>query len=367
MPSTVSGVLQCQPRKGGFLRDPEFSFQPGPDDPAVSAKTIQDYGLVNGATVMGTVADGKRGRELATVESVCGLSPEAFKKRTPFERLIAIDPNERFHLGEGSNTTMRVVELIAPIGKGTRGLIAAPPQAGKTQILEEIANAIRAEEPETRIIVLLIDERPEEVTHFRRAVQAEVLASSNDQGIDTHVALAELTLAHVRCELECGRDVVLLVDSLTRLVRAFNLHGSGSGKTMSGGIDASAIELPRRFFGLARNIEKGGSVTVIATALIETGSRMDDYVYEEFKSTGNSEIVLDRELAEARIYPAINIQSSSTRKEHLLYSEDEMARLATLRRWLASGNNKAAMNGLLKLLEQTKSNDELLKRLKPSK
>ena len=366
MASTVSGVLQCQPRKGGFLRDPEFSFQPGPDDPAVSAKIIQQYGLVNGATVTGTLADGKRGPELATVESVCGLSPEVFQKRTPFERLIAIDPNERFRLGEGSNKTMRVVELIAPIGKGTRGLIAAPPQAGKTQILEEIANAIRAEEPETRIIVLLIDERPEEVTHFRRAVQAEVLASSNDQGIDTHVALAELTLAHVRCELECGREVVLLVDSLTRLVRAFNLHGAGSGRTLSGGIDASAIELPRRFFGLARNIEKGGSVTVIATALIETGSRMDDYVYEEFKSTGNSEIVLDRELAEARIFPAINIQASSTRKEHLLYSEDEMARLATLRRWLATGNSKAAMNGLLKLLDQTKNNDELLKRLKPT-
>ncbi|MFZ1755248.1 MAG: transcription termination factor Rho [Caldilineaceae bacterium] len=373
MSSTVSGVLQCQPRKGGFLRDPEFSFQPGPDDPAVSAKTIQLYGLVNGATVTGTVRDGKRGPELATVESVCDLSPEDFKKRTPFERLVAIDPSQRFRLGEGSNTTMRVVELIAPIGKGTRGLIAAPPQAGKTQILEEIANAIRAEEPETRIILLLIDERPEEVTHFRRAMQAEVLASSNDQGTDAHTALAELTMAHVRCELECGRDVVVLMDSITRLVRAFNLHGGSrgtralSGRTMSGGIDASAIELPRRFFGLARNIEKGGSVTVIATALIETGSRMDDYVYEEFKSTGNSEIVLDRELAEARIFPAINIQASSTRKEHLLYNEDEMARLATLRRWLASGNSKAAMNGLLKLLDQTKSNDELLKRLKPSK
>ena len=367
MSSTVSGVLQCQPRKGGFLRSPEFSFQPGPDDPAVSAKTIQDFGLVNGATVSGAVRAGKSGPELATVESVCGLTPDAFKKRTPFERLVAIDPNQRFRLGDGGNPTMRVVELISPIGKGTRGLIVAPPQAGKTQILEEIANAIRAEQPETRIILLLIDERPEEVTHFRRAVQAEVLASSNDQGIAAHTALAELTLAHVRCELECGRDVVVLVDSITRLVRAFNLHGAGSGRTMSGGIDASAIELPRRFFGLARNVERGGSVTVIATALIETGSRMDDYVYEEFKSTGNSEIVLDRELAEARIFPAINIQASSTRKEHLLYSEDEMARLATLRRWLATGNAKAAMTGLLKLLGQTKNNDELLQRLKPAK
>lgn len=376
MSSTVTGILQCQPRRGGHLRDPEFSFQPDPDDPAVSAKLIQQHGLVNGATVTGSVRAGKRGPELATVESVCGLSPEDFKKRTPFDRLVAVDPCERFRLGEGSNPTMRVVELIAPIGKGTRGLIAAPPQAGKTQILEELANAIHAEQPETRIILLLIDERPEEVTHFRRAVQAEVLASSNDQGTDAHVALAELTMAHVRCELECGRDVVVLVDSLTRLVRAFNLGGGGgrarnrqslSGRTLSGGIDASAIELPRRFFGLARNIEKGGSVTVIATALIETGSRMDDYVYEEFKSTGNSEIVLDRELAEARIFPAINVHASSTRKEHLLYSEAEMARLATLRRWLASGNPKAAMVGLLKLLEQTKSNDELLKRLKPSK
>ncbi|HRJ44445.1 MAG: transcription termination factor Rho [Caldilineaceae bacterium] len=366
MSSTVSGVLQCQPRKGGYLRNPEFSFQPGPDDPAVSAKMIQEFGLVNGATVSGPVRSGTREPELAGVESVCGLSPEAFKARTPFDRLIAIDPTQRFRLGDGGNPTMRIVEMIAPIGKGTRGLIVAPPQAGKTQILEEIANAIHAEQPDTRIILLLIDERPEEVTHFRRAVQAEVLASSNDQTIEAHTALAELTMAHVRCELECGRDVVVLVDSITRLVRAFNLHGTGSRRTLSGGIDASAIELPRRFFGLARNIEKGGSVTVIATALIETGSRMDDYVYEEFKSTGNSEIVLDRELAEARIFPAINVHASSTRKEHLLFSDEEMARLTTLRRWLLSGNPKAAMNGLLKLLDQTQSNDELLRRLKPS-
>jgi len=366
MSSLASGVLHIPSRRGGFLRDPEFSFQRSPDDPAVSAKLIQEFGLVNGASVTGALRSGKKGPELATVETVCGLAPDEFKARTPFDRLTAIDPSRRFRLGDSGNPSMRVVELVAPIGMGTRGLIVAPPQAGKTQILEEIANAIHAEKPETRIILLLIDERPEEVTHFRRAVQAEVLASSNDQGIQAHTALAELTMAHVRCELECGQDVVVLVDSITRLVRAFNLHGAGSRRTLSGGLDATAIEIPRRFFGLARNIENGGSVTVIATALIETGSRMDDYVFEEFKSTGNSEIVLNRDLAEARIFPAINIPASGTRKEHLLYSADEMARLTTLRRWLASGSPKAAMAGLLKLLDQTKNNQELLARLKPS-
>ena len=239
--------------------------------------------------------------------TICALTPEEFKARTPFERLVAIDPHERFRLGDGGNPTMRIVELIAPIGKGTRGLVVAPPKAGKTQILAEIAAAIHRSEPEARIIVLLIDERPEEVTHFRRAVPAEVLASSSDQGLSAHVNLAELTMAHVRCELECGRHVVVLLDSITRMTRAFNLSGRGAGRTMSGGIDAKALEIPRRFFGLARNIENGGSVTVIATALIDTGSRMDDLIFEEFKSTGNSEIVLSRDpgRSAASIRPSI--------------------------------------------------------------
>ena len=365
MSQTASGVLEQLKRGGGFLRAAEWSFQPGPDDVFVPVKLIRQYGLVEGALVSGPTRRGKKNVELSDVESVCGLTPADFQARTPFDRLVAIDPNERFQVGDGGNTTMRVVELISPIGKGTRGLIVAPPKAGKTRILEELALAIHQSTPDTRIVVLLIDERPEEVTHFRRMVPAEVLASSNDQSTAAHIALAELTMAHIRCELECGRDVVVLIDSITRLSRAFNLHGAGARRTMSGGIDAKALEIPRRFFGLARNIEKGGSVTVMATALIETGSRMDDYIFEEFKSTGNSEIMLDRALAEARIYPAINVLASSTRKEELLYSDAEMARLVKLRRWLAGGKPDAAMRGLLQLIEKTESNAELLQRIRP--
>lgn len=365
MSQKVNGVLERLKRGGGFLRDAEWSFQPSPDDPFVPEKLIRHFGLVAGAQVFGPVREGKKNRELVDVENICGLSPAEFQARIPFDRLIAIDPTERFQVGESGNVTMRVVELISPIGKGTRGLIVAPPKAGKTRILEELALAIHHNVPETRIVMLLIDERPEEVTHFRRHVPAEVLASSNDQPTETHIALAELTMAHIRCELECGRDVVVLIDSITRLSRAFNLHGAGARRTMSGGIDAKALEIPRRFFGLARNIEKGGSVTVIATALIETGSRMDDYIFEEFKSTGNSEIVLDRALAEARIYPAINVHASSTRKEELLYSAEEMTRLVKLRRWLAGGKPDAAMRGLLQLIEKTESNAELLQRIRP--
>jgi transcription termination factor Rho len=335
-----------------------------PDDPWVSPKLIRDYGLVEGAVVRGAVQRAKQGYQLATVEAICDLPPAQFQARTRFERLVAIDPVERFRLGDGGNLSMRVIDLIAPIGRGTRGLIVAPPKAGKTQLLEQIAQAIHAREPETRIIALLIDERPEEVTHFRRNVRAEVLASSNDQGLKSHIELAELTLAHIRCELECGRHVVVLLDSLTRLVRAFNLAGAGAKRTLSGGLDAQALEIPRRFFGLARNIERGGSVTVIATVLIDTGSRMDDYIFEEFKSTGNSEIVLDRELAEARLFPAINVLASSTRKEELLYTAEEIRRLTALRRWLAGGEPPAALRGLLKLMEKAPTNDELLQRLR---
>ncbi|HRW06128.1 MAG TPA: transcription termination factor Rho [Caldilineaceae bacterium] len=366
MTDQVTGVFQALKQGGGFLRDPDVSFQPLDDDPWVSNKLIQTYGLVEGATVTGTTRRGKKGQELAAVTTICGLTPEAFQARAKFERLTAIDPNERFQLGNNGDISMRVIELLAPIGKGTRGLIVAPPKAGKTQLLEAIAAAIHAENPETRIVALLVDERPEEVTHFKRNVEAEVLASSNDQGIDAHVNLAELTMAHICVELECGRDVVVLIDSLTRLGRAYNLHGAGARRTMSGGIDAKALEMPRRFFGLARNVENGGSVTVIATSLIETGSRMDDYIYEEFKSTGNSEIVLDRELAEARIYPAINIAASGTRKEELLYTPDEIARLVSLRRWLSGGSPQAAMRGLLKLIDKTPDNATLLQALNPA-
>ncbi|MFQ5652013.1 MAG: transcription termination factor Rho [bacterium] len=365
MSETASGVLQLFQRGGGFLRDSRRSYQPGPGDAWVSSKLIREYGLVEGAVVSGPTRPGKKGSQLTAVESVCGLPPEEFRARPRFDRLQAISPTERIRLGDAGNVTMRIVELIAPIGKGTRGMIVSPPKSGKTRILEEIATAIHASEPDARIVALLIDERPEEVTHFRRKIPTEVLASSNDQSMDSHINLAELTLAHIRCELECGRDVVVLVDSITRMARASNLTSAGVRRTMSGGLDAKALEIPRRFFGLARNVENGGSVTVIATALVETGSRMDDFIFEEFKGTGNSEIVLDRSLADARIFPAINILASGTRKEELLYTEDEMRGLAALRRRLADSEPKAAILELLKLVESTPTNKELLQELNP--
>jgi transcription termination factor Rho len=359
----VSGILDCPERGGGFLRDPEYSFQPGRGDVWVPPKLIRDFGLVEGAMIVGTAHPGERANQLTAVESVCGLEPESFRSRTRFDKLQAVNPNERIRLGDGGNTTMRVIDLIAPIGKGTRGLIVAQPKSGKTRILEEMAAAIRFFEKDARIIVLLIDERPEEVTHFRRNVDAEVLASSSDQNVESHVRLAELTLAHARTELECGRDIVILVDSLTRMARAFNQRGAGSGRTLSGGVDSRALEIPRRFFGLARRVENGGSVTVIATAMVQTGSRMDDYIFEEFKGTGNSEIVLDRSLAEARIFPAVNLKASGTRKEELLYTPDEIRRLAALHRKLMDMEPKEAMQSLLKLLDASSDNDALLRGL----
>jgi transcription termination factor Rho len=333
------------------------------DEPTVPASLVRQFGLVDGAAVVGEARHSKQGFSLERVSTIAGGAPEAFRARPTFARLTAIDPYERFNLGINGDPSMRAVDLVAPIGKGTRGLIVAPPKAGKTIILQQIAASIHANDPNIRIILLLLDERPEEVTHFRRSVPGQVLASSNDQSTREHVALAELTLAHIRTELETGHDVVVLVDSLTRMARAFNLQGAGARRSLTGGIDAAALEMPRRFFGLARKIEHGGSVTVIATALVDTGSAMDDLIFEEFKSTGNSEIVLDRELAEARIFPAINLLSSGTRREDLLYGAEELGKLATLRRWLAKGSPKAAMNGLLKLFGQFATNEELLAKL----
>ncbi len=360
----ATGVLQTLQRGGGFLRDDKRSFQPGNDDVWVSSKVIRENGLVDGAVVTGAIQKGSKGYQLARVESVCGLTPEEFRNRNRFDRLVPIDPHERFRLGDSGIVTMRIIDLVAPIGKGTRGLIVASPKTGKTRILEEIANAIHASKPDARIVALLIDERPEEVTHFRRNVEAEVLASSNDQSIESHINLAELTLAHVRCELECGRDIVVLVDSLTRMARAFNKQNNSGSRTLSGGLGAKALEIPRRFFGLARNIENGGSVTVIATALVDTGSRMDDYIFEEFKGTGNSEIVLDRTLAENRIFPAINLRASGTRKEELLYSEEDMQALTMLHRQIADSEPKEAMHGMLKLIRIAPTNEEVLARLR---
>jgi transcription termination factor Rho len=360
MPEVAAGVLKLINNREGILRDPARSFRPTPTDVVVPLALVREHGLVEGATVAGPTAPGKRGPELTAVESVCGLPPEQYRKRLPFSQLIAINPCDRFHLALSGNMSMRVVDLVAPIGKGTRGLIVSPPKAGKTILLEQLANAIRQEQPETRIIVLLIDERPEEVTQFCRNVEAEVLSSTNDQTAQEHVALLELALAHIRVELECGRDVVVLVDSLTRIGRSFNVRDAGTGRIMSGGMEAGAMEIPRRFFGLARNIENGGSVTILATCLVDTGSRMDQLIFEEFKGTGNSEIILDRTLADARVFPAINILASGTRREERLYGDDEMPRIAALRRSLADLNPKDAMTTLLQRLEKFRTNEEFL-------
>lgn len=359
MTSKTCGVLKRLPRGGGFLRNPENSFLPSASDAFVSNNLIKKYRLFDGAEICGTASRGQKGVQLDTIESVCGLKIETFSQRLPFDRLVAIDPFERIKLGDSGDISMRIVEMIAPIGKGTRGLIVAPPKSGKTTLLENMAHAINLAEPETRLVILLIDERPEEVTHFRRKVQGEVLASSSDQSIQSHVNLVELTMAHVRCELESGKDVIVLIDSLTRMSRAFNSHGTSSKRTLTGGLDSRAMEIPRRFFGLARNIDNGGSVTIIATAQIDTGSRMDNFIFEEFKGTGNSEIVLDRTIAESRIFPAINILKSGTRKEELLYDMQEVHALGNLRRQLANYDPKTAMSNLVQLVKKTKDNREI--------
>lgn len=362
----VSGILKLTKKGAGVLRSLERSFRPSPSDPVVPKDMVNRFGLTEGALVKGETGSGKRRGQLTKVTTVCGLKPDAWQKRTPFMDLVAIDPCERFDLGASGETAMRIVDLVAPIGKGTRGLVVSPPKAGKTMILEQIANAIRAADSEARIIMLLIDERPEEVTHFRRAVDAEVLASSNDQSIAEHVDLAELTLAHIRTELECGHDVVVLMDSLTRMGRAFNLKGSGKGRMMSGGVEAGALEIPRRFFGVARNIEHGGSVTIVASVLVDTGSRMDQLIFEEFKGTGNSEIILSRPLAEERIFPAIDLAASGTRKEHKLFGDEDTRRVNKLRRVLSERKPKEAMKSMLKLMEKHETNEAFLKSIAPS-
>jgi transcription termination factor Rho len=357
---SVSGVLEVLQKGGGFLRDPAGSFAPDRSDIFVPQKLIQKLQLATGAMVIGEGKKGPKGQVLASVTTVCGLAPEEFARRTPLKELTALNPERRFDLGRGGNPSMRIVDLMAPIARGTRGLIVSPPKAGKTTLLENLAQAISEDTPETRIVVLLIDERPEEVTHFRRATSAEVLASSSDQSVADHVRLAQMAMSQAVREVECHHDVVVLVDSITRMGRAFNQSGKGSGRTMSGGLDSRALEIPRKFFGMARNIEGGGSLTVIATALVDTGSRMDDMIFEEFKGTGNSEIVLDRNLAENRIWPAIDLRASGTRRDELLYSETEYDALTLLRRRVVASAPKPAMEGMLKLMDKWDSNAALL-------
>ena len=356
----ISGVLEVLPKGGGFLRDPGLSFARDRGDTFVPQKLIQKLNLSTGATIIGTSKKGPKGAVLANVQTICGLAPEAFSQRVLLKQLTALNPEQRFNLGKSGNPSLRIVDLMAPIARGTRGLIVSPPKTGKTTLLENLAMGIHEDSPETRIVVLLIDERPEEVTHFRRVTQAEVLASSSDQSVEDHVRLAQMTMSQTVREVECGHDVVVLVDSITRMGRAFNQSGRGSGRTMSGGLDSRALEIPRKFFGMARNIEDGGSLTVIATALVDTGSRMDDMISEEFKGTGNSEIVLDRSLAENRIYPAMDLRASGTRRDELFFNEEEYEALTILRRRAAAAPPRSAMEGMLKLMEKWENNEALL-------
>lgn len=366
MPNEITGIVKRINNQTHVLRQIERSLRPGPREIQIPMGLVRKHGLVQGASIVGLSERQKGKTRVSKIDSICGLTPEAFKEREVYSELVALDPMERFNLGQSGEASMRLIDLIAPIGKGSRQLIVSPPKAGKTVMLEQITLAVHAQSPESHIIVLLLDERPEEVTGFRRSVpeSVDVLASTSDHSADEHVDLAEQVLSHVQVELECGKDVVLLMDSLTRLGRSFNNRVKGRsrhrGHTMSGGLEAGVLEVPRRLFGLARNVEHGGSVTIVATCLINTGSRMDQLIFEEFKGTGNSEIVLDRALAEARIFPAIDIPASGTRKESRLYSEDQSRGLTTLRRVLSSYSPRDAVVALQKLMAKYPTNDAFL-------
>ncbi len=360
------GVLEILPEGYGFLRSQDWNYLYGPDDIYVSPSQIKRFDLRTGDTVAGQVRPPKSGERylaLLKVESINGFTPEEARDRPSFDNLRPRYPEERLRLeveDEGGDLTMRVIDLIAPIGKGQRGLIVSPPKAGKTTILQKMANSISKNSPEVHLIVLLIDERPEEVTDMEEHVDGEVISSTFDEPAERHVQVAEMVLEKAKRLVEHGRDVVILLDSITRLARAYNATVPHSGKILSGGVDANALHKPKRFFGAARNIEDGGSLTIIATALIETGSRMDEVIFEEFKGTGNMELVLDRSIADRRIFPAIDLNRSGTRKEELLLSETELNRVYLLRNFLADMPPAEAIEFLLSRMAKTKSNAEFL-------
>jgi transcription termination factor Rho len=362
---TIStGVLEVLPEGYGFLRSADYNYLPSPDDIYVSPSQIKRFGLRTGDTIRGHVRPPKEGERffaLLKVETVNYVEPELMKDRTIFDNLTPTYPTKQLKLETvPSEYSMRIIDMFAPIGKGQRGLIVSPPKSGKTILLQKIANSITRNHPEVRLIVLLIDERPEEVTDMQRSVQAEVISSTFDEPPDRHVQVAEMVLEKAKRLVEARQDVVILLDSITRLARAHNTVIPHSGKILSGGVDANALHKPKRFFGAARNIEEGGSLTIIATALIETGSRMDEVIFEEFKGTGNMELVLDRKLAEKRIFPAIDLNRSGTRKEELLLSPEELSRIWVLRKFLSDLNPAEAMEALLERLSKTRSNKEFL-------
>ena len=349
----------------GFLRSSDYNYLSSPDDIYVSQNQIKMFGLKSGDIVEGPVRVPKEGEKffpLVDVMKINGLTPAEIRDRVPFEHLTPLFPNEKFNLctGHGDSMSVRIVDLFTPIGKGQRALIVAQPKTGKTILMKEIANAIAKNHPDTYLMMLLIDERPEEVTDMARTVNAEVIASTFDEPAARHVKIAGIVLEKAKRMVECGHDVVIFLDSITRLARAYNTVSPASGKVLSGGVDANALQKPKRFFGAARNIEGGGSLTIIATALIDTGSKMDEVIFEEFKGTGNMELQLDRTLSNKRIFPAVNIVASSTRRDDLLQDSQTLNRMWILRKYIADMTSLEAMTDLKRRMEGTRNNDEFL-------
>jgi len=361
MSTTVSGILELDSKHFGFLRTPTHGLSRDEGDPYVPAALVTKFSLRTGAFLEAS-ADEKHGKspQVSAISGVNGLPPAQWKQLKEFSAHEVVSPDEIIRLeGKGADRAMRVVELFCPVGKGQRALIVSPPKAGKTMLMQQLAHAVSLHNPEIDLLVLLIDERPEEVTDMRRSIRGEVYASSSDSERGSHVRLAQLVLEYAKRKAETGRDVVMLLDSLTRLGRAFNIHQKSSGRTMSGGVDIRALEIPKRIFGAARNLEDGGSLTIIATALIDTNSRMDELIFQEFKGTGNMELVLDRGMANERIFPAINLGASGTRREELLFGP-AVAQHQSLRRSVARLQPREAMLSVLKLLEQYPTNELLL-------
>jgi transcription termination factor Rho len=365
-PDFGSGYLEISEKGFGFLRSPENCFAPKPIDIFVTPDTIKRNFLREGCLVAGALQPPHRGNspQLKEVRTVNEMPFGDYTKAVRFENLTTIDPIEKFKLETTHDLIeTRIIDLVTPLGKGTRGLIVAPPRTGKTTILKQIANAVVANHPEVYVMVLLIDERPEEVTDFQRSVKADVVASSNDQDLETHVRLSRFMIERCRRMVECGKDVFVLLDSLTRVARAYNSVHGGSGRTMTGGVDARALEIPRKMFASARKIENGGSLTILATALVDTGSRMDELIFQEFKGTGNMELILDRKLSDRRLFPAIDIPRSGTRKEEKLFPAKNIEAIRKLRRMMVDLNPVEAMETLIGALKKHKTNDELLAKL----
>ena len=365
-PDFGSGYLEISEKGFGFLRSPENCFAPKPTDIFVTPDTIKRNFLREGCLVAGALQPPHSGNspQLKEVRTVNDMPFGDYTKAVRFENLTTIDPIEKFKLETTHDLIeTRIIDLVTPLGKGTRGLIVAPPRTGKTTILKQIANAVVANHPEVYVMVLLIDERPEEVTDFQRSVKADVVASSNDQDLETHVRLSRFMIERCRRMVECGKDVFVLLDSLTRVARAYNSVHGGSGRTMTGGVDARALEIPRKMFASARKIENGGSLTILATALVETGSRMDELIFQEFKGTGNMELILDRKLSDRRLFPAIDIPRSGTRKEEKLFPAKNIEAIRKLRRMMVDLNPVEAMETLIGALKKHKTNDELLAKL----